>query len=84
MMEALLMLFLLAFIEQMTFTSTEPKHHKSLCSCIRGFASITQQNAAADENVGVAGRFANGGGGQGTMWWQGGKSNLTGRHVIAG
>lgn len=43
-----------------------------------GFASITQQNAAADENVGIASIGANGVGGQGTSWWQGGGLSFDG------
>jgi len=43
-----------------------------------GFASITQQNAAADENVGIASIGANGVGGQGTAWWQGGGLSFDG------
>lgn len=43
-----------------------------------GFASITQQNAAADENVGIASIGANGVGGQGTMHWQGGGLSFDG------
>jgi len=43
-----------------------------------GFASITQQNAAADENVGITSIGANGVGGQGTMHWQGGGLSFDG------
>ena len=43
-----------------------------------GFASITQQNAAADENVGIAGIGGNGVNGQGTAWWQGGGLSFDG------
>ena len=43
-----------------------------------GFASITQQNAAADENVGIAGIGGNGVNGQGTMHWQGGGLSFDG------
>jgi len=43
-----------------------------------GFASITQQNAAADENVGIASIGGNGVNGQGTMFWQGGGLSFDG------
>jgi len=43
-----------------------------------GFASKTQQNAAADENVGIAGIGANGYGGNGTMWYQNGGLSFDG------
>jgi len=39
-----------------------------------GFASITQQNAAADENVGIASVGGNGVDGRGTLWY--GNGNL--------
>ena len=47
-----------------------------------GFASITQQNAAADENVGIASIGANGVGGQGTMHWQGGGLSFDGVKIF--
>ena len=47
-----------------------------------GFASITQQNAAADENVGIASIGANGVGGQGTTWWQGGGLSFDGVKIF--
>lgn len=43
-----------------------------------GFASITQQNAAANDNVGVAGIGGNGYGGNGTMWYTGGGLSFDG------
>lgn len=47
-----------------------------------GFASITQQNVAADENVGIASIGANGVGGQGTMHWQGGGLSFDGVKIF--
>jgi len=43
-----------------------------------GFASITQQNVAADENVGIAGVGGNGINSQGTMWYNGGGLSFDG------
>jgi hypothetical protein len=47
-----------------------------------GFASITQQNVAADENVGVAGIGGSGMGSQGTMWYQGGGLEIDGVKIF--
>ena len=48
-----------------------------------GFASITQQNAAESENVGIASIGANGVGGAGTTWWQGGGLSFDGVKLFA-
>jgi hypothetical protein len=43
-----------------------------------GFATVTQQNAAADENVGIAAVGGNGLNAMGTMWWQNGGLSFDG------
>lgn len=43
-----------------------------------GFSTITQQNAAADENVGIASVGGNGLNAMGTMWWQNGGLSFDG------
>lgn len=47
-----------------------------------GFAAITQQNAAADENVGIAGVGGNGINSQGTMWYNGGGLSFDGVKIF--
>jgi len=64
------------------FIYTSQNIARAYVRALGGFASITQQNAAADENVGITSIGANGVGGQGTMHWQGGGLSFDGVKIF--